>query len=149
MTRTTIHRFINAPVAVVFDTVAHIENFAQAIPDITNVEFLSDTQKGVGTRFKETRKMKGRVAVVELEVTEYKPDKYIRLISNAGGTIWDTIFTTEAAGDGTNMTMMMDAKPYKLLAKLFIPLTKGMIGKAIEKDMNALKTYCENQPAKT
>ena len=143
MTRTTILSFINAPVDVVFDTVAHIDDFRQAIPHILDVEFISDVQSGVGTRFKETRLMNGKETTVELEVTGYEENQRIRLVSDAGGTIWDTVFTTESSAEGTNLTMVMDAKPYKLLAKLTTPLIKGMIRKAIEKDMNAVKVYCE------
>lgn len=39
--------------------------------------------------------------------------------------------------------MVMDANAYRLLAKLFNPLIKGMIRKFIEKDMDAVKAYCE------
>ena len=41
----------------------------------------------------------------------------------------------------------MDARPYKLLAKLTTPLTKGMFRKAIEKDMDAVKVYGEGTVA--
>ena len=143
MTRTIVKRYINSPVDVVFSTVANISNFRQAIPDIVNVEFVSDIQSGVGTRFKETRNMNGRKATVELEVTEYLENNRVRLVSDAGGSIWDTVFTTETSGNATNLTMVMDAKPYRLLAKLTSPLIKGMIKKAIEKDMDAVKVYSE------
>jgi len=39
----------------------------------------------------------------------------------------------------------MDANAYKLVPKLMNPLIKGMIQKAIENDMDAVKTYCEAQ----
>ncbi len=143
MTRTTIHRFINAPVAVVFDTVAHIGNFSKAIPEIVNVEILSDVRSGVGARFRETRLTKGRRTTVELEVTEYAPNKRIRLVSDAGGTIWEMSFTTEATSKGTDLTMVMDAKPKNLFANIVAPLMQGMIQKSIERDMDAVKVYCE------
>ncbi len=143
MNQTTIHRLINAPVEVVFDTVAHTDNFRKAIPHILDVEFLSTIRTGVGARFRETRDMNGRKATVELEVTEYEENKLVRLVSDAGGTIWDTVFTTEASGEDTNLSMIMDARPYKLLAKLMNPLIKGMIQKSVEKDMDAVKEYCE------
>jgi uncharacterized protein YndB with AHSA1/START domain len=78
-------RSIAAPVARVFETVAHIDRFQEAIPHITNVEFLTETHSGVGTRFRETRLMRGREASTELEVTEYVPDERVRLVSDAGG----------------------------------------------------------------
>lgn len=81
MTQTIVTRRIDAPIERVFDTVCDIGNFSQAIPDIVNVEFTSETRRGVGTRFKETRLMN--------------------------------------------------------------PLIKGMIKKAIEKDMDSVKSFCE------
>jgi hypothetical protein len=46
---------IEAPLEEVFETVADAEGFARAIPEILEVEFLSETRGGVGTRFRETR----------------------------------------------------------------------------------------------
>ena len=37
----------------------------------------------------------------------------------------------------------MDARPHKLLPKLVVPLMKGLVRKAIEKDMDAVKAHCE------
>ena len=146
MTRTHVTRTISAPLDRVFDCVAHIGNFSKAIPDITNVEFLSEAQAGVGTRFKETRNMNGREATVELEVTEFVENDYIRIVSDTHGTVWDTVFKVEGVGDQTKLDMVMDAKAYKLLPKLMNPLIKGMIQKAIEKDMDSVKIYCETPP---
>jgi hypothetical protein len=52
-------RTINAPVEVVFRTVADIRNYRQAVPQITKVEFLTAQQLGVSGRFRETRTVKG------------------------------------------------------------------------------------------
>lgn len=67
----------------------------------------------------------------------------IRLVSDSHGTVWDTVFTVKAEQRQTELTMVMDAKAYKLLPKLINPLIKGMVKKAIMQDMNAVKTYCE------
>ena len=41
MPRMTVTRTIDAPVDLVFNTVADISQFSQAIPHIVNVEFLT------------------------------------------------------------------------------------------------------------
>ena len=144
MSRTTVTRTIAAPVSEVFDAVADIRNFQKVVPDIVGVEFLSEQKVGVGARFKETRKMGKREATTELEITEYEPGDHVRLVSDAGGTIWDTVFRVSDLGEGkTELTMVMDAKAYKLLSKCMNPLIKGFIRKAIEKDMDAVKAWCE------
>lgn len=144
MTTTEVVRTIEAPVAEVFDTIAHIENFSKAVPHITAVEFLTEQHRGVGTRFRETRRMRNRFHDTELEVTEYVEDERIRLVSDQGGTVWDTVFTVAPAGGGTELTMMMDARPHQLLARATVPLFRRMVAKAVNADMDAVKAYCEN-----
>jgi carbon monoxide dehydrogenase subunit G len=80
----------------------------------------------------------------ELEVKELVANDRVRMVSDQGGTVWDTVFTVEPAGDGvTELTLVMDANAYKLAAKIFNPLIKDMIRKFIEKDLDAVKAYCE------
>jgi carbon monoxide dehydrogenase subunit G len=146
MGRTTATRTIHAPIERVFDTVAHIENFSKAVSGIVKVEHLSDVKSGVGTRFRETRLMGRREASTELEVTEYVENDHVRLVTDAGGTIWDTVFTVRPVSEGSvELTMVMDANAHKFLARLMNPLIKGIIRKAIERDMDAVKAHCEGR----
>jgi carbon monoxide dehydrogenase subunit G len=87
--------------------------------------------------------MKGKEASTELEVTEYVENDRIRLVSDSGGTIWDTVFTVKAAEGGTELNMTMDATAHKLLPKFINPLIMGMVRKFIEQDMDAVKVFCE------
>lgn len=148
MTRTSITRLIDAPLDGVFKTVSDISQFSQAIPHIMKIEYLSDKKIGVGTRFRETRLMKGKEAVTELEVAEYIENDRVRFVADSHGTVWDTVFTVRAKNMQTELTMTMDAKAYQLLPKFTNPLIKGMIKKAIMADMDLLKTYCEKATAK-
>lgn len=143
MAQVSVSRSINAPAAKVFSTVADINNFRKVVKDIVKVEFLTEQQSGVGTKFRETRVMRGKEAATELEVTEYVENERIRLVSDSGGTIWDTVFTTTAHGGNTLLDMVMEARPYKMTAKLMTPMIMSMISKAIERDMDAVKAYCE------
>jgi len=143
MSRITSIRQINAPIELVFETVADIRNFSKAIPHITNVEFLTEQQVGLGTRFRETRLMKGKEASTELEVTEYVENESIRLVADSHGCVWDTIFTVTPKDGGVELKMVMDARPHKLMARIITPLIKGMVAKAVGEDMDAVKSYCE------
>ena len=139
----TVRRLIDSPVTKVFDTVAHIDNFAKAVPHIVRTDVVSEVKSGVGTRFRETRLMNGREVTQELEVTEYEPNQRVRIVCDAGGTVWDSLFTTSAADGGTALELNMQARPHKLLAKLTVPLMMLMIRKAVESDIDAVKAYCE------
>ncbi len=145
MANVTVTRRIDAPADVVFRTVADVEQFSQAVPGILRVEFLTDVKSGVGARFRETRMMMGREASTELEVTEYAENEHVRLVSEAGGTLWDTVFTTVSDGEGTALKMVMDAQPQSASARTMLPLIIGVVRKAVEQDMDAVKAFCEDR----
>ncbi|MCY4633809.1 MAG: SRPBCC family protein [Acidobacteria bacterium] len=143
MANVTVTRRIDAPADVVFRVVAHVEQFSQAVPGILRVEFLSEVKSGVGARFRETRMMMGREASTELEVTEYVENERVRIVSEAGGALWDTVFSVAADGGGTELKMVMDARPQTLSARMTVPLIIGTVQKAVEEDMDAVKSFCE------
>ena len=138
-------RTIAAPLDLVFQTVSDVRNFRDAVPHITHVEFLSDQQVGAGTRFRETRLMNGREQTVELKVAEYIDNDRVRMISDAGGTIWDTMFSVSKGSDNITLEMKMDIKPHTLIARIMTPLIRGMVVKGVESDMDAVKAFCESE----
>lgn len=146
MTRTRVSRTIGAPVGAVFDLIADPVNYTRAVPQITKVEFLTGQRSGVGTRFRETRKMGSRDAATELEVTEYVTNERVRMVSDAGGTIWDSVFTVTPTGDGgaTKLDLVMEARPHRFLARVVVPLTRGIVARAVAGDMDAVKAYLED-----
>ena len=138
-----ISRTISAPLALVFQTVSDVRNFFDAVPHITHLEFHSDQQVGVGTRFRETRLMNGREQTVELEVAEHSDGDRVRMVSDAGDTIWDTVFTVAKDADSVRLEMRMDIEPHTILAKIMTPLIRGMVVKGVESDMDAAKAFSE------
>ncbi len=144
MTPITVTKTIAAPIEVVFQTVADIAQFSKANPQITKVEFLTESHRGVGTRFRETRLMKGKEATTELEVTEYLENDRIRMIADSHGAVWDTVFTVREVDDQVTLKMVMESRPYKLMPRIMNPLIRGAIAKAVEGDMDAVKVYCES-----
>ena len=145
MTRTELSRTIDAPVDVVFSTVADISNFSKAVPHIVNVEFLSEVRAGVGARFRETRVMGGRKATADLQLTEFVANERVRFVSDEGGTVWDTVFSVTPVADGraTRLDLVMDARPHRLFARLMVPLMKNVVARAIAADLDAVKSYAE------
>ncbi len=136
-------RLIDAPLPKVFKVLADVRNFSHAVEGIKDIRFLTDQEYGVGTRFVETRIMNGREAATELEVTELQEDQYVRLVSHAGGTCWDTVFTVNNNNGLVEMHMRMDVIPANLLSRAMTPMILGMVSKAIEDDMDAVKAFCE------
>lgn len=143
MSRMIVTRTIKAPVEVVFKTVSDINHFSKAVPHIVKVEFLSNVKSGLGTRFRETRLMKGKEATTELEVTEFVVNDRVRLVAESNGTVWDSLFVVKPESGQTLLTMTMDAKTDKLISKIINFLISGMVKKTVEKDMDAVKAFCE------
>jgi len=144
MTQVTVTKTINAPSEAIFRAVSDIDNLPNTNPDIVGIEFLTEQRSGVGTRFRETRRMKkGKELVTELEVTEYDPAGRVRMVADTHGTIWDTVFTVTPSGTGAVLVIEMDCRAHKLLPKLLNPLFKGLFRRGIEKHLDDLKTYCE------
>lgn len=136
---------INAPKELVFQTISEANNFSRAIPEIKEVDFLTEIHMGVGTRFKETRLMKGRKTSTVLEVTEYENNNHIRLVSEAGGTTWDTLFSVSGKNNNIELTLEMEARPHTLIARIMNAMIKGMLQKALDRDMKSVKEFCEKE----
>ena len=145
MVQISISRIIDAPVDAVFSTVADIRQFSKAIPHIVDFEILSDLKSGVGTQFHEVRLMKGKETTTALEITEYVQNERVRIVADSHGTVWDTVFSVTATNGKTELVITMFAKAHKLLPKMINPLVKGIIKKAIAKDLDFVKAFCENR----
>jgi len=143
MSTTTASVLIDAPVAAVFAVVANTDNFLKAVPHILRIEHLNDLRDEVGSRFKETRVVAGREAVTELEITEYVRNDHVRIVTDAGGTVWDSVFTTRAVGGRTELKLVMEATPHTMRARMTHPLIRGFLKGALQADMNSVKAYVE------
>ena len=81
----------------------------------------------------------------ELSVTEYEPNRKVRMVAESHGTIWDTTFEVEADGDRTKLIITSDAISKALGPKIRNWLFKGMMARAVERDMDLVKAHCEKQ----
>ncbi len=140
-----VSRQIAAPLEIVFRTISDARYFCDAVPHITKIEFVSDQHSGTGTRFRETRDTNGRIETVELEIAEFVENDRVRMISDAGGTIWDTLFTVSQRAGDVEMKMQMDIIPHTILARIMTRLIRRMVVKGVEADMDAIKMYCETE----
>ena len=141
--RIALSLLIDAPAELVFATLSDIQAYAKAVPHIEDIAFLSETRTGLGTRFRETRRTGGTVMTTELEVTEFVENARQRLVADSHGTVWDTLFVVAPRNGASELSVTMEARAYAALAKLAMPAMKSAIGEAIERDMAAVKAYCE------
>ena len=147
MATIVVKRHIDAAPEAVFRAVAEPRSFAEAIVGVTELDFLSPATSGVGTRYRQTRAMKDKQYTMDFEVTEYVPHERVRIVNETHGTVWDSLFTCAPADGGTDLTMRMDTRSKPLIAKIMMPLVCTMIRGAVEKDLDAVKSYCERPAA--
>lgn len=143
MPKATSFRIIQAPLETVFDVVAHVENFPKAVPEITQVEVLTEIKNGIGTRFRETRDIEGRIVCNEIDVTDYDLNKFARTVFTSGNIVWDSIFKVTPHTDGTYLTLEMVADPQDDVALEALTPMMELISAHVETDMDAIKSYCE------
>ena len=140
-------RTIAAPPDRVFRVVADPEEFQRAIPEGSAPEYLTEKRSGVGTKFRATRTSKGKARSFDMEVTELVPGERVRIVNVTHGTLWDSAMSVrpEDGGGGSVLTLTMDAVEKRLIPRLMMLLVHGMVQKALEKDMDGIKAYCERQ----
>jgi uncharacterized protein YndB with AHSA1/START domain len=147
MNKITVSRLINAPVDAVFRIVSDVQQFSKTRSGIVRLEFISDVESGVGTKFRETRRVKNKEMTMDFEITEYVPNDRVRIVNDTHGTIWDTLMTVEQQEHQTKLTLEMDARAYQFLPRIIYPFIRGMVQKSIEADMDSVKAFCEDQRA--
>lgn len=145
MTRIRVEREIPVPVEVVFRAVTDIERLPDTNPEIVSVEFQSEQRTGVGTRFRETRRMGKREMATDLEVTEFVDNERARMVADSHGTVWDTVFTFVPSARGTAFAMEMDARGHKLFNRIMNRIMSPMFRRGMLKHLVQLERYCVEQ----
>jgi uncharacterized membrane protein len=137
---------IHAPVSRVFGLATDIPNVPSVIPGITRVELLSEPgHTGLGTRWRETRKVMGKEATVVIEITSLEVDKHCVMTCFMQKTRYDTRFDFAAHEAGTQVKMTTTAEAPGFFSKLFAAMMGGMMKKGLEDDLQALKRAAEKQ----
>jgi uncharacterized protein YndB with AHSA1/START domain len=136
---------IAAPVDRVFALAADIPNVPTFIPHILRVEMLAKpTPTQVGTRWRETRKMMGKEAAVELEFAEFVPPSRSMITCSVANCRYDTCFEfTPTSSGGTSLTMTARIFPRGPIAWLLATLTKSAMRSGMRQDMLCLKQAAE------
>lgn len=146
MSSFTINQQVDAPPERVFALYADVGNAAKYIDGIERVELLSDGPVGVGTRFKETRRMFNREATEEMEFTHFEPPRRYVVRCDAHGAIYESTFDFTPSGSGTEVQVKFEARPQSLFAKLLSPLSGLMmkpVKKCTEQDLLDIKKHAE------
>ena len=140
---------IDAAPALVFAIAADIARWPDVISAIASIELLTAGPVGVGTRFRETRKMFGKSATEEMTVAEFAPPHRRVLTAHSHGTAYRVLHTFEPTGSGTRMRVVFEGTPTSLIARIMAPigwLFLGTVKSQIAADLADIKREAERLP---
>ena len=142
MTKVEQSMVINQPIEKVFAYVTDPRNNPKWQPGILDSRVTPDEPTHLGTQITDVRSLLGRKIEVTSEVTEFEPNKLIRLKSTSGPIPFRGYITFEPVSGGTKVNFLAEAEPtgfFKLAEGMFA----GNLKKELEASFNKLKELLE------
>jgi uncharacterized protein YndB with AHSA1/START domain len=140
---------ISASKAAVWAAITNIENAAEIISGIENIEVLEKPASGlVGLRWRETRILFGKPATVEKWITDAAENEFYKTKAEDGGFVFLTTKRLTETSGGMTLTESHESQPQTIAAKLQIPmlfLFRGVIKKALLQDLSDIKAAVEQE----
>lgn len=147
MPTVTVSNHFEAPIEPVFTLFTDIDHAAGRVSSIKSVEPLTTGPFHLGTRWRETREVLGRLDSAEMEVTAFERNHTYTVTHFKAGIRIDTIFTFKTAGDGTDVDVEFDIEPEGFPPGLLTPLGWAIDGKVhdvLARDLADLKKAAEH-----
>ncbi|WML50445.1 SRPBCC family protein [Neobacillus sp. PS3-34] len=121
---------IERPVEEVFQYASSMENAPQIMPAVMDMEKLTDGETGVGSKFKETRWIRGKNVHADVEIIKFEPNRSFTTRSNSNGlvTIYEYEFEEIVEGTQVQLRAFVQTKGIKMW------LTRGYIVKMIKEE---------------
>ena len=143
----TLHRTLPAPPARVFAALAEPDGLRAWMPNLVRIEPVGGVASGVGARFRETRRMFGREASEEFQVTAHEPPSRLGLRvdgsqGSSGSGVYDFEYRLAPAGEGeTRLELDASITGTSRVMRWLGWLLGGMYRKMIDKDLDALARH--------
>ena len=130
----------------VFQALTDLEAAAQWMPGYVTIERVGEVQEGMGMRWRETRKVFGKEATEEFEVTHYNPPAHLALRvdgsrGSSGSGVYEFDYRLAQRVGGTEVTLngRVDGLPAPM--RLLGPLLAIPFKRACVKDLRALANH--------
>jgi hypothetical protein len=140
---------INGSKAAVWAAITNVEHFAELLSGVEKIEIVEKPASGlVGLRWRETRILFGKPATVEKWITEAVENESYNSRAEDSGFVFITTNRISEGSGGMTLTASHATKPQGIIARLKSTpmfLFKGMIKKAILKDLNDIKVAVEQK----
>ena len=140
---------INGSKSAIWAAITDIENASEIISGIKNIEVLEKPANGlVGLRWRETRMLFGKPATVEKWITDAAENEFYKTRAEEDGFLFLTTVSLSESSGGITLTSSHDSKPQGIVARLRSTpmfLFKGVVKKALLKDLNDIKSAVEQE----
>ncbi|MCH9816121.1 MAG: SRPBCC family protein [Actinomycetia bacterium] len=148
MTQFAVTKHVVAAPDRVWAIVTDVAHYDRVIQGITAVEQLDDLPDfGVGTTWRETRKMFGQEASEKMDVTAVDPGTSYTVNAASHGAVYTSVISLTPNGTGTDLTMTFGAEPTSsvaaILAKTVGRVFEGATKKALKQDLNDIARAAE------
>lgn len=134
----------------VFAAMTDLDAAARWMRGLVRVEKLTEGEFGLGTQFREIRRILGKEATEQFEVTAYDPPRRYGLrLDGADGAPSKSEYLLsvelQPEGPGTRLHATGEVRVPGLVARLLGRLFVRSMKKAYDKDLVALKAYLERR----
>lgn len=138
-------RRVAVPPDVLFERIRDLAALPSLMPGLLRVEVLTPGPAGVGTRLRATRRVMGREASQELEVSAFEPPGGLVLRAEAGGIeiLSAVMLEPEDEGRSTRLQVNVRLNPRSVLARLAAGVVEGVARPLVERDLDDLKEAIE------
>jgi hypothetical protein len=142
-----VSRDIKAPVDQVFAMFTDIEHGRDHVSGIRNIEVVSLGPLGLGTRWRETREVLGRLDDAEMEITAFEKNRTYTITHHKAGVRIDTVFSFDPVPEGTRVSVEFGLHPQGLPPALLSPLEWAIgpkVRDVLSQDLRDLKASVEH-----
>ena len=150
MSGIAVSRVVHAPAGTVWHVATDLEAAPQHMSAISRVDLLTGHAPfGVGTRWRETRKLMGREETEELVVTAVEGHESYTVEAESHGVHYVSTFRFEPlSADTTDLIMTFDGtptQPQSLFARLTGRVGTNMVRRTLDKDLADLAAAAERR----
>lgn len=141
-------RTIAAPLDRVWSVFTDLASSEEHLGAVERVEMLTDGEFGVGTTWRETRKMFGRTETEEMQVTALVHRSSYTVGATSQGTTYSSRFDfTEHGPSSTEVRFTFTGETQggvrKAIGAVVWPLFRGKVAKELRRDLDDLAEVCE------
>ena len=138
----TTSEWISRPPQDVFDFITTPDNAPKVVPSVKSMVAITEGPTRVGSRYRETRLMRGREEQAELEVVVYEPNQTyaVKNLTEGIETVYRYAFRPEATGTRADLVCEVTASGAK---KLLLPLVVAELKKEDGDHLQRLKKVLE------